>query len=246
MKHLINWKKSFIEQAEKNLEGLYSITQEAETLQALIESQKKERLGYEIEMNELKIEWEKSKTEFIKEFEQQKEKKLLERGREEEEYKYNLKLSRQKDKDAYEIQKTALEQEIDARRSEMEKDFQEREKAISAHEEEYEQLKKKAESYPKEIEEMVTATKQETEESIRKELQFETQLEQQKMQGEVLLLKQDIESLKRKIQEQEKYISELSNKSHEAQLQVKEIACKVVEGTSIYDRFEHSQSKSDA
>ncbi len=229
--------------AEKDLTELYSISQEAETLQALIEAQKLEKLESEKSMKLQEVEWEQEKMDFTEKFEHEKERKMRERDREEEEYQYNLKLSRQKDIDGYEVEKAILNQELEIQRSDVEKELLEREKMTAEHEQEYQQLKQKVGAFPEELQNAVVSARDETEEMIRRELQFEMQLKQQKMEGETLLFQQEIAALKMKIQEQENFIAELSNQSHEANMQVKEIACKAVEGASFRNRFEPTRQK---
>ena len=84
-----------------------------------------------------------------------------------EEYEYNLALTRKKDKDSYEQQKTTLLRELEEKRSLQEKEFAERESAIAASESELVELRKKVETFQvaldkgiKEAEERATSVTQ--------------------------------------------------------------------------------------
>ena len=239
-----------IEINEKKLSELYSINCEAETLQVLIEAQEKSKSEYEEEKksaleefekkkNEKRAEWEREKTEVEFEHSQERGKIQRERDREEEEYTYNFRIIQQKDADAYDSKKAALEQELENTRSQVEKELSEREKEIAEQEQEYALLKQKAEAFPEELENALIQSSKETEERVKKELLFEMELAQKEIEGEKRLFHQEIEALKTTIEEQNRQIAHLSQKMHEAGQQVKEIAVKAVEGASYQSRYKN-------
>jgi hypothetical protein len=227
----------------RNIEDIYNIKVEAESLTALIGAQKEKRADFEAEMEQKKTDfdsdmaqkkllWKKEQDdfEFVKKERDGQSKK--ERQREEEDYLYNLQLKRKKESDAYEEEKTVLEKVLLEKKADFEKEYSEREAFLSANEKQFEELKTKVESFPKELEKAI----KDTEKSVGEKLNFthkhEAELTLKEIEGERKLYEQKVSALETKIKEQEELIKQLTQKANEAGLQVQNIAIKAIEGAS--------------
>jgi hypothetical protein len=217
---------------DKNLENLYQIKVNVDSLAALLLAQKEKKQEFETELNERKELWEKEKKEyeiFRKEEDLQQKKQ---RQREEEEYNYNLKLQRKKDQDLYEAKKILQETELAEKKSKIEKELTEREQILAVKELEFKDLKVKVESFSKELEKAIAETEKTITEKIELKYKHQSDLLNKEIEGERKLNEQLIASLRAKIKEQETLVTQLTTKADTATQQVKDIAVKVVEGAA--------------
>ena len=226
-----------IKASKKELEELHDITYQAETLAALIETQKRfkeetdqdineTREAFEEEMTKKKAAWEEEKAAFSKE-----------RAREEETYSYELALNRKKDKDLYEEKKQQLEKELNEKVRQTTQSLDLRESQISEKENELESLREQVAQFPEKLQEAIDKAKLATEEAVKKQYQFEMQLNQKELEGEKRLYEQKVESFLEKIKEQENLIKTLTARVDQSGKQVQDIAVKAVEGASILKTF---------
>lgn len=232
-----------------NLEELYQISANADSLAALFLAQKEQKAAFNEEMDRKKEElnfeikntreaWEIEKR---KHTEQQKEEKAemeKKREREEEEYAYALNLSRKKDKDTYEAKKEALENELNEKRKKFNQEIAEREHKVAEAEQELKELRLQAEMFPKKLDKAVSDAIKATEEKLTASFNFEKQLTSKHTEGEIKLKEQTIISLKEKIKEQEAFIRELTGKANNAEKSVKDIAIKAIESSGKVSLFE--------
>jgi len=239
---------------KQNLEDLYQLSANTDSLAVMLLAQKEKREQFEIEMNERKLvltekinlENEKHETDiqekraiWKKEQEEQtlvaKEnivKTKKERERENEEYQYNVNINRKKESDQYDEKRQKLEKELAEKKVAFEKEFQERKTKIEDAETELLELRKKNSEFPAEMEKAVsTAVKAETE-KLQSVYQFEKELKQTEVEGELKLNAQTIDMLKTKIKEMETAIKDMSQKTITAESSVKDIAIKAIESSS--------------
>jgi hypothetical protein len=232
-----------IEIETKTIEDIYNIKVEAESLTTLLVTQKEKLADFEAEMDQKKedfdsdmsqkrLQWKKEQeeSEFAKKEREAQMKK--ERQREEEEYTYNLQLKRKKETDAYEEEKTALEKELTEKKATMDKEFAEREAAISTREKEYSELRARVETFQKELERAVKDTEKVITERLTFTYKHEAELAAKEIEGERKLYQQKVSALEMKIKEQDDLIKQLTQKANEAGLQVQNIAIKAIEGAS--------------
>jgi hypothetical protein len=232
-----------IEIEENAIDEIHNIKVEAESLTTLMVTQKEKRAAFEVEMEEKKshfdddmtqkrLQWKKEQEEF--EFAKKERESQLkkERQREEEEYTYALQLKRKKETDAYEERKAALEKALTEKKAALDKEFTEREAAISAREKEFGDLKARVETFQKELEKAVKDTEKTITERLTFTYKHDTELSAKEMEGEKKLFHQKVEALESKIKEQEELVRQLTQKAHEAGLQVQNIAIKAIEGAS--------------
>jgi hypothetical protein len=221
-----------IQLEKKNLDELYQLTAETDSLAAMLNAQKelkkqfdlniqeqketfettmKERKSaFETEMAEQKIAWKKQKesTEAIEEEINNERKKV--RKREEEEFQYNLKLTRKKEADLYEEKKQKLEKELEEKRLLFEREFAEREQLVKAAEAELQDLRIKNDSYPGEVEKAIQKAIKDTSEKLQMQFNFEKELAEKQNQGELKLKDQIIQTLQAKIKDIETQLRESS------------------------------------
>lgn len=232
-----------IEIERTNLEELYEIKSNADSLSALLYAQKEKkdnfdkeisdkREAFETEMNIKRQQW---KLEQENHEAQKNERDILlkkERKREEEEYNYNLQLTRKKEMDSYLEEKERLEKELLDKKTNFEKELAEREAATAMKEKEFSELQAKAAKFPQDLEKAIADTERMVTERLEFKYTHQIELTQKEIEGERNLNKQTIASLEKKIKEQEEQIKQLSAKSNEASLQVQTIAIKAIEGAS--------------
>jgi len=195
----------------KNLDEVYQIKINAESLEALLRAQKEKKQEFETEINKQKISWKL-----------EEEKYKQDREREEDEYNYVLKTQRRKEQDAYNLKKEKLE-----------KEFTDRELNIINKEAEYENLKKQVETFPKILEKHIKESEENTRVNVERNYKFEKELSIKEIESERKLYEQTLKSLQEKIKEQDAIIKQLSLKTDFATQQVQTIAIKAIESSSF-------------
>lgn len=230
----------------QEIENLYSIKLNADSLSALLLAQKDKKLQFENEMEkerealEAEISEKRKKLEKeLKDFElsnkEQTELKKKQHLREEEEYKYNLEIQRKKETDAYNTKMTLLEKELT-----------DRETAITDKEKLLAELQKKVDTFPEELDKAVKIAEKNITDKMEVKYKFENQLTSKEIEGEQKLKEQIISSLEAKIKEQENLIKQLTNKNDEAIKQVKDIAVKALEVPANYRIISKEKDKDNS
>ncbi|MFW6248452.1 MAG: hypothetical protein ACOC4J_01630 [Bacteroidota bacterium] len=259
-----------IQLEKKNLEEMYQLTAETDSLAAMLNAQKETKREFEMSMQEQKQAFEslmkERKADFEKEMAEQKaawtklkqntetteaeaaDKRKKEREREEEEYQYALKLSRKKDTDLYEEKKQKLEKELEEKRLLFEKEFAQREELIKRSEAELQDLRMKSENFPAEMENAVQTAIKDTTEKLQMQYDFNKELVEKQHQGEVKLKDQIIQTLQVKVKDLEAQLKESSQKTTNAEITVKDIAIKAIESSSkphYIDKFRETSEKKE-
>jgi len=205
----------------KNLQDLYEIKKNADSLAALLLAQKERKEEFQEQMVEQKRQWAREQEEFELLFKEERVKAKRDRVREEEEYSYNLKLKRKKEADAYEAHKKALEKQL-----------QDREFSVKTKEDELARLQEHVEAFPAELEKAIKDTEKSIKAQIEAYYKHQIDLSTCEVEAERKLTQQTIDSLQEKIQEQEAFIKQLTQKADTSTHQVQEIAIKAIEGSA--------------
>lgn len=216
----------------KNLQDLYEIKKNADSLSALLLAQTECKERFDAEMLAKKSAWTKEQDEFETSLKETIQKAKRDRLREEEEYNYNLKLQRKKDSDIYQAQQSDLEQELEDRRSSFQKEFAEREFTIKSREEEFKKLQDQVRLFPQELEKAIRDTAKTNRDQVEAHYKHQIDLSAKEVEGERKLNMQIIASLQSKIKEQELFIKQLTQKADDSTNQVQAIALKAIEGAS--------------
>jgi hypothetical protein len=254
---------------QKNLEDLYQLSANTDSLSVMLMAQKEKKEQFEREMASLKAEFdEKIKTEkekfeaeiaekrsFWKKEQEANSLKIKEesdelkkkRQREEEEFQYNLKVSRKKEVDLYEENKQKLDKELADKKVAFEKEFTEREAKVKEAENELKELRTRTAAFPAELEKAVSSAVKIATEKLETTFRFEKELKEKETAGELKLKDQIIETLRNKIKDLETSLKELSQKTATAEASVKDIAIKAIESSSakpyVIEKNKDSQSK---
>jgi len=229
-----------VEIESKTLEEIHQIHAEANSLAALLETQKDKKrefeaeaetkaAAFEAEMTQKRQQWKKEQEDFERARKERDEQVKKERTREEEEYTYTLKLKRKKDEDEYASRKAALDNALEEKRTSLEKSWSERESTLAVREQELANLRTRAEAFPMELERSAKEAEARMAAKLKTEHQFEKQMLTKEAEADRRLKEQMIASLEAKIQHQEELIHQLSRKADEAGLSVQNIALKALE-----------------
>ena len=239
---------------QKNLEDLYQLSANADSLSVMLLAQKEKKEQFEQEMaarkseleEKMRVEKERFETEMAEKrssWKKEQEAGMLKakeeadllkknRQREEEDFQYNLKITRKKEADLYEEKKQKLEKELIEKKSAFEKEFTEREARVKEAETELNELRAKAAAFPAELEKAIGSAIKTTTEKLETTFRFEKELKEKETMGELKLKDQTIETLKNRIKELEVTIKEMSQKTITAEANVKDIAIKAIESSS--------------
>lgn len=239
---------------QKNLEDLYQLSANVDSLSVMLLAQKEKKEQFEIEMaarkvdldEKLKTEKERFETEIAeKRLQWKKEQDANQlrtkeetettkksRERNEEEYQYNLKTTRKKENDLYEEKKQKLEKELADKKANFEKTIAEREARMNEAESELKELRSRNAAFPSEQEKAINAAVKAASEKMEASFRFQIELKDKEVNGELRLKDQTIETLINKIKDLEANIKDLSQKAITADANVKDIAIKAIESNS--------------
>lgn len=228
-----------------NLEDLYGIRANVDSLSVLIAANKAKKEEFEAEMSlrrtkfdedikNQQLVWEKEQKERNNQWKEEDENRKKDLKRAEEEYQYNLSSTRKKEEDTYQNKKETQERVLAETKARVEKELNEREKVLVEKESELEELKNKVAEFPSLLQEEIEQAKRMLTEQLTMQFKFEKELYQKETVGEIKLLEQTIRSLEGKIKEQEQLIASLNKKSDTASEQVQSIAMKALERASAY------------
>ena len=247
----------------KELQEIFEIESSAFSLAALIEAQIQKKREFEMEMERIKKEldegiqrtrfgWEKEKKEyadFVKERDAEEKKK---KDREKEEYLYEFQREKQITENKFkdEIKKmerelTIKREEFDKKNAEREKELKEREDEVKEKEQELKKLQQEVESFPKKLEAVVNKAITETTGKLKEEAQKDIALLKKGDEGEKNVFKMKIESLEKLVVDQNKQITNLSEKLEKAYGKVQDIAVKAVEGSANMKVFSSLRQSSE-
>jgi hypothetical protein len=248
-----------------NLEELYQLSVETDSLAAILLAQKEkkrifdeemlkkeddlktsialQKINFEEEINEKRNSWEKDKKETENTLKEEKAEITKSRKREEEEYNYQLSIKRQKEQDVYLTKKIAEEKELKEKKAAFEKEIKERELLIKTSEEELKELLKQVELFPKELAEKIKDTENAITKSLTTQYNFEKELYAKEIEGQLNLKDQSINTLDAKIKELENLIKQLSQKTEISEKTVKDIAIKAIESSSKIQVFDQGGTK---
>lgn len=207
---------------KERLEEHYKLKTQAESLDALLitSKQKKEDLEEQYKQRKADLEAEIQET-------------RLKWKREEEEFEYNLKISRKKEANDYEEKQVKLERELQEQKETFDKNFADREQAIIEKEGELVALQNQVESFEERLAKVVVEAEKQLQKQLSQEFEYQKLLENKDLQSELRLKDQIIENLKAKVEDQEKLIASLTGKVDNANDQVKDIALKAIENSSL-------------
>lgn len=239
---------------KQNLQDLYSLSANTDSLAVMLLAQKEQKEKFEQEMNTKKTEldvhiksesekfdilmidkrtlWKKEQEEHTLQTKETIELLKKNRTREEEEYIYNLKIDRKKEVDTYNEKLQKQEKDLKEKKTAFEKEFTERRVEIEAAEAELKALREENTTFPAKQEKAITNAVTDAITKIKTQHQFETELKAKGVEGELNLKDQTISALNTKIKEMDASMKEMSQKTSKAETSVKDIALKAIESSS--------------
>lgn len=247
--------KESIELKKKELKEIYDIEASAFALAALIEAQKQKKQEFdeemtgrketlETEIQQKRLEWEKEKQEFeaaVKE-RNNEEKKLRERQKEE--FDYNFKRDQQLSKNTFNDEKEKMGKELAAAKeafekkvAETEKNLNEREEKVKEREKFVNDLQTQVDQFPTQLDSAVNKAVKEVTERLTLEAKKNEELLKKGYEGETNVLKTKIESLEQTVAQQDKQITDLSQRLEKSYSKVQDIAVKAIEGSASAQRL---------
>ena len=243
-----------IQTEKKNLEDLYQLSASTDSLSVMLlaqkekkeqfeqematrkteldEKMKSEKEGFDLEINEKKALWKKEQDTFLEKIKEENDKTSKTRKREEEEYQYALQLTRKKEVDLYEEKKQKLEKELADKKMAFEKEVTERETNLKLAETELKELRSKNAAFPSELDKAVQSAVKTATEKLETTFNFQKELNEKEVAGELKLKDQIIQTLNAKIKDLETSMKELAQKTVTAEVSVKDIAMKAIEHSS--------------
>jgi len=228
---------------KRNLEDLYGLSANADSLAAILMAQKESQEefdegmktaqeAFKTEMAEEKANRDKDRAESVAQIKEENEIQKKTRKREEEEHSYNLQQKRKKETDEYELKKVHQEAGLKEKKIAFEKEFAEREKDILEKEQEYNILKKASDNFPKELEICILEANKEQEAKLITEFKYKEELNALETEGQMQLKELQVSTLENKIKEMEVQIKLLSQKAETSEKSVKDIALKAIENST--------------
>ena len=243
---LVNLRQAINIQTQE-LEELYEIKVNTDTLAALLLAQKeksavfeknmKEKSSvFEQEMQDKCATWKKEQEDFELAIKEQETKTL--KTREEDECIYKRNLTRAKEQDQYLAEKQQLEKELAEKRISLEQEFKLREEQLSAAEQELMMLKERVQNFPAEKQQAILDTENNVTRNLTLKYEYEAKLAQTKVEGETKVYKQIITNLETKVTNLEAQIGQFTERANQANLQVQDIAIKAIDGASRQRYFQ--------
>jgi len=255
--------KRAIAEKEKELADIYEIQKAASSLSALIEAQNLKKEEFEADMadrkealtrdiDESRLDWQKEKAQRSTELKEQEAAEAKKRLREKEEFEYTLQRERQTARDAFEKEKsgleeekTRLERELIQRRETADREFTEREQAIARQEQELADLRAQVVSFPKELEITISREVKQAVERVKSEAETKLTLAAKESEGERNVYEARISALETKVKEQAEQIARLTAQTEKAYTQVQDIAVKAVEGSAAKAPVQQAQRQGE-
>lgn len=233
----------------EELKQLHNLEIAEETLDTLIASYEENAKAYQSEYNqrfevlsqeisESRNTWEKEQEEHQRTVKERDDNQQKTRQRDGAEYKYNLELERKLTQDEYEQQQKSLYKDLEEFKQAIEKQWLEREKAISEREKQFEESKAKVEAFPKEKEAAIKKASEEGKGIAHYQAKVKSDLYAKEVEGQKRFYEQRLQSLEQTIQNQESRIANLSKQLESALKQVQDLAVKAIEGTSNVNSYQ--------
>jgi hypothetical protein len=227
---------------DQELREIYEIQRSASTLTALIEAQDKQRAQAEQELAAAKEELEREVLQARAEWEQEKKERELEikereaieqkrREREKEEYRYTFTREQQQARDQFADETGKAQREWDVRKTQMEQELADRQRAAEKAEQELNDLRQAVAAHPKDVESAVAKAGKETTARLQQESTAREQLLRQEFDGQKNVQSTRIAALEQQVKEQSERMTALLAQSEKAYTQVQEIAVRAIEGS---------------
>ncbi len=237
---------------DAELQEIYEIQRSASTLLAIMETQQrqqdemqrefrteKEQLEREIETT--RADWDKERKEHEQETKERDGAEQKRRQRELEEYKYSFARQQQLAQDQSSDALATGEKELSQRKTQLERDWAEREKAIAAQEQDLAELRARAAGFAGEVKEAASRAAADTTARLEEQHRAADELVRRQLEGEKNVLTAKIAALERTVKDQAEQLTRLQEQAEKAYAQVQEIAVRAIEGSASTKQLAHLQ-----
>ena len=235
---------------DAELQEIYEIQRSASTLLAVMETQQrqqeemerefqteKEQLEREIETT--RAEWEKERNEREQEIKDRDAAEQKRRQREQDEYKYNFAREQQLARDQLNDALAKGEKELSERKTQLEREWAEREKALAASEQELAELRARAAGFAEELKTAADRAAADATARLEQQHKAAEELLRRQLEGEKNVLAAKIAALERTVKDQAEQLTRLEQQAEKAYAQVQEIAVKAIEGSASTKQLAH-------
>ncbi len=223
----------------KELHRLHGIDIAATSIDQLIADHAEKKKQFEIEIVQIREDWEKEKKE--RQLREDENAEILKktRARENEEYEYKKTLERKKLQDRFEEECRLREKQAKETQESLEKSWKEREEALKSKEEGFEALQKEVSQFPGRL----TAECAKSVKEASKEMEIKYSQDIANLKRDLAVEKQISELKIKQLQEllanQQTQMATLQTQLDEAKKQVQDIAVKAIEGASGAKALSH-------
>jgi len=208
------------------------IQQYEESAKAFDEEFSQRRDGVEEERKQAQVQWAKEQEDYRRAIQDRNSTQRKTRDRDGSEYTYDLELARKLGDDAYNQAQKRQYQALDDLQEQQEKQWQEREMAISNREKDFEDLKIKVEGFPEKLETAVKKAKEEGKGIAQYQAKVKADLLAKETEGQQRTYELRIQSLQETLDTQGNRIQSLCKQLDAALKQVQDLAVKAIEGTA--------------
>ena len=237
---------------DAELQEIYEIERSASTLLAIMETQQRqqeemdhkfqtEKEQLESEIAATRAEWEKERKDREQEIKERDVAEQKRRGREAEEYKYNSAREQQLAQDRLSDSLAKGEKELSERKTQLEHDWGEREKAIASREAEITQLRTREAGFAAELRNASDQAVADATARLEQQHRAADELVRRQLEGEKNVMAAKIAALERTVQDQAEQLIRLGQQAEKAYAQVQEIAVRAIEGSANTKQLAHLQ-----
>ncbi|MEO0842286.1 MAG: hypothetical protein AAF063_25730 [Cyanobacteria bacterium J06643_5] len=241
--------KQLVEEQLEQLKQLHDLEVDDDTLDNLIASYEENNSAYQEEFSqisetlnqeiqELREAWRKEQEEHQRSIKERNENLNKNRQRDISTYKYDLERERNLEIDEYEQQQKELYRALDEFQQETEKQWNEREIAISDKEKEFAELEAKVEAFSQQKEAVTKKASEKGKGIAEYQAKVKANLFAKEVEGDKASYEQKIQSLEQTINSQEERITTLSKQLESALKQVQDLAVKAIEGTANVNTYQ--------
>jgi hypothetical protein len=228
---------------DTELKEIYEIQRSASTLLAILETQdrKQEEMQRDFQAEKEQLEREIETTRGLWEAEtklreqETKERDAAEqkrRQREMEEYKYSFARQQQLARDQSNDELAKAQKELAERKTQLEREWEDREKSLAAREQELAELRARATTFATELQATADRAAADATARLQQQHQSDQELLRRELDGEKKVLATKIAALERTVQEQAEQLARLQEQAEKAYAQVQEIAVRAIEGSA--------------
>lgn len=235
---------------DAELQEIYEIQRSASTLQAMIETQQRKQeemeRAFQTEKEELerqiettRAEWEAERKQHDQETKDRDVAEQKRRQRELEEYKYSFAREQQLARDQANDELAKVQKELADRKSQLERDWDEREKSLATREQELTsreqeliELRARVAGFAHDLQSAIDQAEARATARLQQQHASAQELLRRELEGEKNVLAARIAGLERTVKEQAEQITRLEQQAEKAYAQIQEIAVRAIEGSA--------------